>query len=170
MIRLGAFLLATLAGLFITLSYLGQGDLRADRRPATQNQPAARDAGSILPRLTAEPEPEPAAPAVVQVESQTPQQVQRFPGPALSPSPEHAGGTPSAPPASFDAGAALAYVVADRVNVRGGPSTSDRVVMALTHGAAVQALGPLDTEWVNIRDQNGREGYVAGRFLSATAP
>lgn len=163
MIRLGALMLATLAGLFLVLSIWGEGDLRAERRPAPEPQPAAQEEGA--PSLPA-PQPQ-AAPAVVQAATQTPQQVQRFPGPVLRPSPEHAGETPAAAP--LPDGPVL-YVTGDRVNMRAGPSTGDRVVAALGRGAAVRPLGPTDAEWVNIRDAGGRTGYVAGRFLSATAP
>lgn len=163
MIRLGALMLATVAGLFLVLSVWGDGDLRADRRPAPEALPAARDAGAVKPV----PAPQP-TPAVVQATAQTAPRVQRFPGPALQPSPEHAGNDPA--PAPLPVGGPVLYVGGDRVNVRAGPSTGDRVVMALTRGTAVQPLGPTDGEWVNIRDGNGRTGYVAGRFLTATAP
>ena len=168
MIRLGALVLGTLAGLLLILGTLGGENLRAPRRPAPQVQPAANDAEA--PQAA----PQPSAPivpaVVVQAEAQTPQQVQRFPGPALRPSPEHADPV-AAPTAEGTApeGPVL-YVTGSRVNVRAGPSTGDRVVTALDRGAAVQPLGSADGEWVNIRVANGNAGYVAGRFLSATAP
>ncbi|WEF25047.1 SH3 domain-containing protein [Paracoccus sp. S3-43] len=165
MIRLGALLLATLAGLFLILSVWGEGNPRADRRPAPVPRPAAQDAGAERP---AAPDPQPIPAAVVRAESQTPERIQRFPGPALRPSPEHAGETPDPAPAAAEG--PVLYVTADRVNVRAGPSTGDRVVAALGRGAAVRALGPRDAEWINIRDADGRVGYVAGRFLSAAAP
>ena len=62
------------------------------------------------------------------------------------------------------------YVTGDRVNMRAGPSTGDRVVTSLGRGTAVQPLGPTDAEWVNIRDASGRLGYIAGQFLSQAAP
>lgn len=163
MIRLGALLLATLAGLFLILSVWGAGNPRADRRPVPDPQPAAQDAGIPDP-APAEAQVSPAA--VVQAESQTPERVQRFPGPALRPSPEHAGEAPAPVPSDGP----VLYVTGDRVNVRAGPSTGDRVVTALGRGAAVQALGAQDAEWVNIRDADGRMGYIAGRFLSPDAP
>lgn len=163
MIRLGALLLATLAGLFLVLTIWGDGNPRAANRPVPEVQPAAQDAEA---QALAVPEPQIAPAAVIQAESQTPEQVQRFPGPALRPSPEHAGETPVP---DLPEGLVL-YVTGDRVNMRAGPSTGDRVVASLTRGTAVQPLGPQDAEWVNIRDADGRTGYVAGRFLSATAP
>lgn len=164
MIRLGALMLATLAGLFLVLSVWGEGNLRAERRPAPPPQPAAQEEGATPPPAVPQPQ---SAPAVVQAEAQTPQQVQRFPGPVLQPSPEHAGETPAAAP--LPDGPVL-YVTGDRVNMRAGPSTGDRVVTALGRGAAVRPVGPTEADWVNIRDANGRTGYVAGRFLSASAP
>ncbi|WP_207102489.1 SH3 domain-containing protein [Paracoccus shandongensis] len=161
MIRLGALMLATLAGLFLVLSVWGEGNLRAERRPVPPPQPAAQDEGAAP-----SPVPPPVTPAVVQAATQTPPQVQRFPGPALRPSPEHAGEAPAAP---LPEGPVL-YVTGERVNMRAGPSTGDRVVTSLGRGAAVQPLGPTDAEWVNIRDAAGRTGYVANRFLSADAP
>lgn len=163
MIRLGALMLATLAGLFLALSIWGDGNPRAERRPAADPQPAAQDPGTAPA-----PVPEQPTPVVVQAEDQTPQQVQRFPGPALRPSPEYGDRTPAPAPAAGDG--PVLYVTGDRVNVRAGPSTGDRVVTSLRRGAAVAALEPTSAEWVNIRDAEGRSGYVASRFLSATAP
>lgn len=163
MIRLGTLLLVTLAGLFLVLTIWGEGNPRAANRLAPDVQPAAQDAeaqASAAPELQATPA------AVIQAESQTPEQVQRFPGPALRPSPEHAGETP----ASDVADGPVLYVTGDRVNMRAGPSTGDRVVASLRQGTAVRPLGSQDAEWVNIRDAGGRTGYIAGRFLSATAP
>ncbi|TBN39374.1 SH3 domain-containing protein [Paracoccus subflavus] len=165
MIRLGALVLGTLAGLFLLLGVLGDKDLRAERRPMPQVQPAAEEAEA--PEAAPDQIVQPSPPAVVQAAAQTPAQVQRFPGPALRPSPEHADADRADAPAS---NGPVLYVTGNRVNVRAGPSTGDGVVTALDRGAAVQPLGPTDGEWVNIRVANGNAGYVAGRFLSATAP
>lgn len=164
MIRLGALMLATLAGLFLVLSMWGSEDLRAERRPVPPIPSTAQDPGATV----AVPSAEQAIPVVVQAQAQTPQQVQRFPGPTLRPSPEYRDQTPAPAPAAGDG--PVLYVTGDRVNVRAGPSTNDRVVTALGRGAPVAVLGPTDGEWINIRDANGRVGYIAGRFLSATAP
>lgn len=166
MIRLGALILATLAGLFLVLSVWGEGDPRAERRAALRQQAAAPAAEPAADPAAAVPQPQ-IIPALVEAQSQTPRQVQRFPGPALRPSPEHAQQRPAA--ASLPDGPVL-YVTADRVNMRAGPSTGDRVVTSLARGTAVQPLGPTGGEWVNIRDADGRLGYVAGRFLSPEAP
>ncbi|MCA3558693.1 MAG: SH3 domain-containing protein [Rhodobacter sp.] len=78
-----------------------------------------------------------------------------------------AAGQPPAPPAA-NAGAApqMQYVLADTVNVRAGPSVRTDSLIRLDRGEAVQVL-PSDTPgWSKIRLQgDGREGYVASRFL-----
>lgn len=168
MIRLGAMLLATLVGVFALLAVFGDGNLRAARQPDVTKapRPAAQDAAAdaILPQPAEEPVVQ--AP-VVEAQTQTPQRVREYPGPALEPSPEYAGGETPVPAAALaGTGGPVLYVAADRVNMRQGPSTNDRVVGSLTSGAAVEALGPADAEWVNIRDAEGRTGYVAGRFLA----
>lgn len=168
MVRLGVLVLVTLAGFVLLLSLLGDGNPRAERRPVTAPQPAARDAGLPAP-VAAEAAPVVPA-ALVEARSQTPERVQRFPGPPLRPSPEYGSESSPASPALADAGGPVAYVTGDRVNMRAGPSTGDRVVASLGRGSPVTPLGPLEGEWVNIRDGQGRIGYIAGRFLSSEAP
>ncbi|MDP5306805.1 SH3 domain-containing protein [Paracoccus spongiarum] len=182
--RLALFIAVTLAGLYVLASVQGSGNPRADRKPAPAApsavaalQSAAQDAGrALLPppapeaAATAAPEAAPIpAPAAPQAESAP--AAPRFPGPPLRPSPEHAGAAPApvAPPPAGATGPIL-YVTGSRVNFRAGPSTGDRVIGALDGGAAVEALGPTDGAWVNIRDRDGRIGYISGQFLSADAP
>ncbi|WP_216033850.1 SH3 domain-containing protein [Paracoccus marinaquae] len=166
----------TLTALFLVLSVFGRGDPRAASRPPTvQASRPADGGGGLLPILTepaAQESPAADPPAdLVQASTQTPEQVQRFPGPPLRPSPEHAGRTPDAPaPPPPGAQGPILYVTGNRVNFRAGPSTGDRVIGALDGGAAVEALGPTDTPWVNIRDIDGRIGYISGQFLSSEAP
>lgn len=187
MARLALLMAATLVAIYAALAVLGAGDPRAARRQVAASAPegAARDAGAArLPAPSAperasasdpepaSPSPEAAAPVVVPAASQTPAQVQRFPGPALRPSPEHAGEAPPAAvnPTPAGSGGTVLYVTGSRVNMRAGPSTGEPVVGALNGGAAVEALGPTDGSWVNIRDGQGREGYVSGQFLSQRQP
>ncbi|TGN61728.1 hypothetical protein E4L95_09450, partial [Paracoccus liaowanqingii] len=106
---------------------------------------------------------------IVPAASQTPEQAPRFPGPPLEPSPEFAEGTPAPDLPPGEAGATL-YVTADRVNMRAGPGTGNPVVTGLDGGTAVEALGPSDAEWVQIRTPSGQEGFVSGQFLSTQAP
>lgn len=63
------------------------------------------------------------------------------------------------------------YVTAGSVNVRQGPSTDTSVIGKLTAGEAVTVLAAADADWVQIMiEGDGIEGYVAARFLSASAP
>lgn len=177
MLRLLGLMAATLLGFYITLSFFGTGDPRAARRAEIQTAPPipAEDPGTAEPTAPAV-DPEPDTPAeVVQATSQTPEQVQRFPGPDLRPSPEYPNGTPDQdgdipPPPQIGSDGPVMYVTGSRVNFRAGPSTGNAVIGALSRGAAVEVLGPVDAAWVNIRDAQGREGYMSGKFLSTDQP
>lgn len=184
MLRLLGLVVVTLIGFYVVLAVYGTGDPRAARRQAEAPAPrtAAQDAGTSQPKSPSPPAAPAAEPVLVRAEAQTPEQVQRFPGPPLRPSPEYPNGTPAAsgpakptpgaqatddtPPDDTTAGPRL-YVTGDRVNFRAGPSTGQPVIGALTRGTAVQALGPTEGDWIKIRDAQGREGFMSGRFLSA---
>jgi uncharacterized protein YgiM (DUF1202 family) len=191
MIRLLVLMSATLVALYAVMSVYGAGDPRAQRQQTASPAPrsAAQDAGArdlIAPPEGRTPpatnsgaptagntsaEAPSSAPEVVSVAAQTPQRVQQFPGPALRPSPEYAGQEQqavAAPPPG--AQGPILYVTGNSVNFRAGPSTGDRVIGALGQGAAVEALGPTDGAWVNIRDTSGRIGYMSGQFLTSNAP
>lgn len=168
MIRLGLLILATLTVLILALWQLG-GD-------AVPERAATPSSASLPPQPAAPDPPAPAAPlapeapsGIVPAASQTPEQAPRFPGPPLEPSPEFAGGTPEPDLPPGEAGAVL-YVTATRVNMRAGPGTGNPVVAGLDGGTAVEALGSLGGEWVQIRTQAGQQGYVSGQFLSPDAP
>jgi uncharacterized protein YgiM (DUF1202 family) len=63
------------------------------------------------------------------------------------------------------------YVSAKSVNVRQGPSTDSSVVGKLGRGEAALVLWQEGDDWARIIiEGDGLEGYVATRFLSATAP
>lgn len=62
------------------------------------------------------------------------------------------------------------YVTGNRVNFRAGPSTNDRVIGALLLGSPVEALGETDGGWMQLRDAQGREGYMSAQFLSPNRP
>lgn len=177
MIRLFFLLVTTLAVILIGLSVYGTGNLRTENQPSETERAASQESGTatdLLPDLSKAPESngaDGAPPAdLVQAAAQTPERVQKFPGPELRPSPEYAGETPdqAAPPA--DTEGPILYITGSRVNFRSGPSTGDRVIGALNGGAAVEALGPNDGDWVHIRDMDGRIGYMSGQFLSPDAP
>lgn len=162
-------MLVTLAGLYLVMIVYGTGDLRAGRdRPAPATR-AAETAGADP--ILAPPALSPPSAEIIEAATQTPERVQQFPGPPLRPSPEHASRraeeTQQAP---AGAQGPILYVTGSSVNFRAGPSTSDRVIGALGEGAPVEALGPTDADWVNIRDSEGRVGYMSGRFLSPAQP
>lgn len=166
MAKLLMLIAVTFAALYAVMSVYGAGNPRAQNRPATVNsvQTAAQDAGADEARKA----PDPAASAeLIEAAVQTPEKVQEFPGPALRPSPEHAGETPAAE-ALTDATGPILYVTGSRVNFRAGPSTNDRVMGALNGGDAVEAVGPTDGPWINIRTADGRLGYMSGQFLAST--
>lgn len=187
MIRLVLLVVATLVGLYAAMAVLGAGNQRVAQRPVASvpTQSAALDAGrpttltasgAVTTASTdrAADDADGADAEIVQATGQTPERVQRFPGPPLRPSPEHASrsadGTAAAPSPPPGASGPLRYVTGSRVNMRAGPSTGDRVIGALEGGAAVEAMGPTDGAWVNIRDARGRLGYVSAQFLSETPP
>lgn len=59
------------------------------------------------------------------------------------------------------------YVDATSLNVRAGPSTSDRVVTRLDQNAPVIVLSELADGWALVRiGDAGTEGWVAARFLT----
>ncbi len=63
------------------------------------------------------------------------------------------------------------YVSGNRVNVRGGPSTSNEVIGAVEFAEAVQVLSDPTGDWVLIRiEGDGIEGYIFSRFLAESDP
>ena len=160
MIRL---ILLTLVAMFAVLALWGDGDPTA--------APRQQAAAPVASEPDAEPAPEPAA-EIIPVATQTAPQVQEFPGPALQPSPEYAGDDTPAPTAEIvpAAGGSILYVTGNRVNFRAGPSTGDAVVGALARGSAVESIGPTNGGWVNIRDAQGRIGFMSLQFLSDQQP
>lgn len=165
----------TLAGLFAVLSLYGtpQGDRPdpavADASADTATTETAADAIAAA-TVTEAVATQPAAIQPDEVQ-QTPEKVQDFPGPPLRPSPEYVGSTEQAEAdLAAPEGATILYVTGDRVNFRAGPSTNDRVVGALLRGSPVEALNRTDEGWVQLRDAQGREGYMSAQFLSPELP
>nr|WP_111299722.1 SH3 domain-containing protein [Paracoccus saliphilus] len=169
MIKLGLLMLVTLVTWFTVLMVYGNGNLRADRRPAPAPQAsAAQDAGAPdLPDQPARPAPEEAPSQIIPAASQTAARVQRFPGPPLEPSPEHADQAPESRESAAEG--PVLYVTATRVNMRSGPGTNHPVISGIDRGTAVQALGPVG-DWVQIRVPGGQTGFASGQFLSPEAP
>lgn len=63
------------------------------------------------------------------------------------------------------------YVTGNRVNVRGGPSTSDPVLGSVEFAEAVQVLTDPTEPWVLIRiEGDGVEGYMSSKFLTESDP
>lgn len=170
--KLGLLMLVTLVGLFAVLMVYGNDNLRADRRPVPVRQAsAAQDAGApALPDQPAAPLPAEPAAQIIPAASQTAARVQRFPGPALAPSPEHAGRASEADKADDAEEGQVLYVTANRVNMRSGPGTGNPVIAGIDRGTPVQALGPAEADWVQIRAPGGQTGFASGQFLSPEAP
>ncbi|MDB6178572.1 SH3 domain-containing protein [Paracoccus sp. Z330] len=172
MFKLVILVAITLAGLYVFMESYGAGNPRAARQiEAEPERSAAQDAGRQV-LIAPAPAPEP-LPEVIQATSQTPEQVQTFPGPPLRRAPDHSGPSSAPAPAQAELPAAtedIMYVTGNRVNFRAGPSTNDRVIGALVLGDPVETLGPTDASWINIRDTGGRIGYMSAQFLSNTNP
>ncbi|MDO5614174.1 MAG: SH3 domain-containing protein [Paracoccus sp. (in: a-proteobacteria)] len=155
----------TIAVLFAVLTIWGDPGARqrevADTGQPPMVVPAAET--SLIDALTPAQRPE-----LIRVTEQTPQRVNPYPGPALRPSPEYQSQAQAAvADLAVPDGAEVMYVTGNRVNFRAGPSTNDAVVGALTRGTPVQVLGPRSGNWVQIRDAQGRNGYMSGDFLSS---
>ena len=169
MIRLLLLIALTLAAGYGLLAVYGD-PLPRSAPPATRAETsesvAAPPETSASEASATRAEPAGDAQDLVQATSQTPQQVQRFPGPALRPSPQYADRVPPAAPRA-ESGGQLARITGSRVNMRAGPSTADAVLTSLGRGTAVQALGPLGGDWVHVRAPDGQRGYVSGQFLEA---
>ena len=75
------------------------------------------------------------------------------------------GNTVSGSGGSGGTGAANEQVVitASSLNVREGPSTQNPVVYSLNSGAIVDVVARAG-EWLNIRDDQGREGWISAQF------
>ncbi|AUH32454.1 SH3 domain-containing protein [Paracoccus tegillarcae] len=169
----------TVLGLFAALTLFGDPDPDAPFNAATETAAAgdtdeatAADASPETVAAATTVASEVSAPAVPsEAVQQTPEQVQSFPGPALRPSPEYAGQAEVAKIEAMEqSGAQIMYVTGNSVNFRAGPSTNDRVIGALLLGSPVEALGQADGGWMQLRDAQGREGYMSAQFLSPDRP
>lgn len=166
MIRL---VILTLLVLFGALSLFGEpGARRSVPSPSASTTNGDDERKQASPPVIDDPVP---GAEIVPASLQTPEQVPRYPGPKLQPSPEYAGQAEVTEPQIVAAeGANVMYVSGNRVNFRQGPSTGDAVIGALSLGSPVEVLGPENEGWVNIRDAEGRVGYMSGQFISADEP
>ncbi len=63
------------------------------------------------------------------------------------------------------------FVVADALNLRGGPGKAYRIQKRLGHKDVVEVVGPaFNEEWVPVKLSTGRVGYVSTRYLSDQPP
>jgi hypothetical protein len=63
------------------------------------------------------------------------------------------------------------YVSGGRVNLRSGPGTDAAVVATLTRGTLAEPTGEARDGWQRVRVASmGVDGWIAGRFLSASRP
>ncbi|MBA4491942.1 SH3 domain-containing protein [Paracoccus sp. S1E-3] len=159
-------ILVTVLAIGAVLMFLGGNDGRKASAPAAATpQPAAEPAPAVV-----QPTPDPTAagaPVITEV-AQTPERRRDFPGPALRPSPEYAGQQPAEDLA--EAPTNTLFVIGNRVNFRAGPTTADEVVGSLSRGDLVTAIGPRSGDWIEIRDERGRTGFMSADFLSAERP
>lgn len=160
----------TLLAFVAVLTVFGDGEGRRIAEPAPQvAQAGTPEADNAAEAAQAEAEAERAAEQSAAAVEQTPEQQPKFAGPELRPSPEHAG-QDSAQESLSDAPTDTLYVTANSVNFRAGPSTTDDVVGRLSRGQMVTAIGARDGDWVELRDGQGRTGFMSAQFLSASRP
>ena len=63
------------------------------------------------------------------------------------------------------------FVVADALNLRGGPGKAYRIQERLGRRDVVEVVGPaFNEEWVPVKLSTGRVGYVSTRYLSDQPP
>lgn len=63
------------------------------------------------------------------------------------------------------------FVVANALNLRGGPGKAYRIQERLGHRDVVEVVGPaFNDEWVPVKLSTGRVGYVSTRYLSDQPP
>ena len=64
-----------------------------------------------------------------------------------------------------------ATVLANRLNVRAGPGTDQKIVGALTRGEQVQLIGrSKNSEWLQVQPDSGEIAWAAARWLDPTIP
>lgn len=138
---------------------------------------SAAPQGDILDRIPLEDERraiEAAVAATVPPENPAPPKVQTIhltaSGPVDAPQTQPAPDIAPQETASEEDGD-LWYVTGNRVNLRGGPSTSDAVVGQVVLGQAAEVLEETADGWFRIRTRDGADtGYIFGQFLSQNRP
>ena len=159
-------ILVTVLALGAVLMFVGGHD--RPKPPAAEAETSHSEPAPEPSPANPTPNPDAANAPVITDVAQTPERRQRFPGPALRPSPEHAA---EAPPEDLtEAPTDTLFVTGNTVNFRAGPTTTDEVVGSLSRGDMVTAVGPRSGDWIEIRDDSGRTGFVSAQFLSAERP
>lgn len=150
-------LLLTVLGFITVLVVFGEGE-------GHRIEPTAANAAEVVPDTPAVS----ADATIVTGVTQTSENVPRFAGPRLRPSPEYASEAPAEDLAK--AMGQTLYVTASSVNFRAGPATSNKIVGSLSRGQTVTALAEPSNDWVAIRDAQGRDGFISAKFLSVSRP
>ncbi|SCY84530.1 SH3 domain-containing protein [Paracoccus tibetensis] len=179
MLRLPVLLLVTMAGIIGAMLIWGDGDLRADRRPAPAPTVAAAPEAEAVPEpqqdltaaaaadeIAAVPEDAPPPETAEAPPAEQAGGIERFAGPTLQVSPEFADQTD----APAEAGEASLWVTATRLNMRAAPSSGASVVTGLDGGTGLVPLGPTDGDWVEVRAPSGQTGYVSSQFVTTAPP
>jgi SH3 domain protein len=62
--------------------------------------------------------------------------------------------------------------VTDRlqVTVRSGPSVENKVIHVVNSGDRVEILSPVEENWIKVRTEGGKEGWMIARYLQEDMP
>jgi hypothetical protein len=125
-------------------------------------------------RITPTPTAVLSAPVVIATTVPTlpPQPIRPVPTPTLPPSPQAALPTPV--PVAQQRPLYVTNTGADGLTLRRAPAADGERIAVLPNGAAVTPMGPEQQadgrSWRQVRDAQGREGWVASELLSASPP
>lgn len=176
----------------ITLSVLFLAGVLAPDR--SYEPRASRVAVSVLPEKDANPRPQPSAEfwqlpenflrerytseisdaEAVQIALRRGEEMATAPddGGSSSPPPAKAEveASPAALPVAIPASSAepreIWRVVADRVNLRGGPGTDNPVVGGVERGETLVPVSALDRDWIEVERPSGETAWIFSKFLS----
>ncbi len=57
-----------------------------------------------------------------------------------------------------------------QVTVRSGPSVENKVIHVVNSGERVEALSPEEDNWIKVRTEDGKEGWMIARYLQEEMP
>ena len=120
----------------------------------------------VTPIVSAEPEPapEPAAAEAPSIETAVAEAVQT--APAVEESTPEVAATETTELASAAPAPLIWRVTADRVNLRGGPSTDEPIVGRVSAGDALVPVSGLGTEWIQVERPSGETAWIFAEFLA----